>query len=88
MKADKGSSQAYEGKFQGHDTADCVQEQSSWKASELAKLMELAVPKLRMGAIFWINQGTSLLYCKHVHSSQACAGDDGTDTHVCIRLHL
>ena len=68
MKANKGSSQAYEGKCQGHDTADCVQEHSSWKASELAKLMELAVPKLRMGAIFWINKGMPVLYCKHMHS--------------------
>jgi len=34
-----------------------VQERASWKASELAKTMELPLPKLRMGAIFWINQG-------------------------------
>ncbi|DBA88589.1 hypothetical protein WJX77_003031 [Trebouxia sp. C0004] len=44
------------------------QEQSSWKASELAKLMELAVPKLRMGAIFWINQGV-------LTESRGTAGD-------------
>ncbi|KAA6417838.1 MAG: anaphase-promoting complex subunit 2-like [Trebouxia sp. A1-2] len=44
------------------------QEQSSWKASELAKLVELAVPKLRMGAIFWINQGV-------LTESRGTAGD-------------
>ena len=49
-----------------------MQEQSSWKASELAKLMELAVPKLRMGAIFWINQGMSLLYRKHTQPLYTC----------------
>ena len=37
-----------------------LQEKASWRASELAKLMELPLPKLRMGAVFWINQGPSL----------------------------
>lgn len=29
----------------------------SWRGSELAKLMELPLAKLRMGAIFWVNHG-------------------------------
>lgn len=34
-----------------------LQERSSWRASELCKLMDLPSAKLRMAAIFWINQG-------------------------------
>lgn len=33
------------------------QERASWRASELCKLMDLPSAKLRMTAIFWINQG-------------------------------
>ena len=44
-----------------------MQERSSWRASELSKLMDLPPPKLRMAAIFWINQGRKphLLFCSH-----------------------
>ena len=34
-----------------------MQERVSWRGSELAKLMELPLAKLRMGAIFWLNHG-------------------------------
>lgn len=44
-----------------------MQERSSWRASELSKLMDLPPPKLRMAAIFWINQGRKphVLFCSH-----------------------
>ena len=45
-----------------------TQERASWKAIELAKVMELPLPKLRMGAIYWISQGRQRAYasqCQH-----------------------
>lgn len=44
------------------EQAAVLQERASWRASELCKLMDLPSAKLRMTAIFWINQGT-LMVC-------------------------
>lgn len=50
------------------------QEKVSWRGSELAKLMELPLPKLRMGAIFWVNHG--------VLTESRGSGSDATYTRV------
>ena len=55
----------------------CVQERGSWRASELSKLMDLAPAKLRMAAIFWINQGrvSHLLLLHNQPAPQICRKD-------------
>ena len=59
-------------KLNSRSTSSClqvVQERVSWRGSELAKLMELPLAKLRMGAIFWVNHGTFPFF----HFSQCSA---------------
>ena len=40
-----------------------LQDQAEWLGSALAAALNIAVPKLRRGVLFWVNQGEARLTC-------------------------
>ena len=49
-----------------------LQDQAEWLGSALAAALNIAVPKLRRGVLFWVNQGVAKITCSSWDTPSCC----------------